>query len=476
MMNQEQQEAALEVARMVRAGAKTLTEASHQLHREQGINLRSAALVIGVYLRLCQGRAFTFRASRADLEFFMNSFARRAELHDFVAALESLRLHIQHREERGYPVGFNRTVLADSEALYKSMADVPAASGMMGNGDAPPDLERIAQDLNARAKDYRIGKLHQLRKRLKGGQRTARADGSIFARGTIDREGNWAFHYGGRSELQFNIGVEHFEGTRCLRFGVAFSLEPSQTLPDIALLYPKVKRFNEYMTLYPMAFPGFLQWCWAEERSPLYRDAQIRAEFVGPRRFVFFGKYIPWAEYSPECILSTFDQLLPLYEYVEGPEGTEALELQGADRFVFEPNDFDPTESTQYSRAQRVIDVNLRHMVIQRALFVRLREKHGVAHVCCERSSGVGIRVDVMVRSGEEYWFYEVKTGGTARACIREALGQLLEYAYWPGAQRATRLVVVGEPSLDARAREYLAMLRQQFSLPIEYEQQVIDR
>ncbi len=54
---------------------------------------------------------------------------------------------------------------------------------------------------------------------------------------------DWAFHYGGRSEIQYNIGFED-EG---FRFGLAFSLETSQTLPDINLLKPKIKKLN---TLY----------------------------------------------------------------------------------------------------------------------------------------------------------------------------------------------------------------------------------
>jgi hypothetical protein len=48
-----------------------------------------------------------------------------------------------------------------------------------------------------------------------------------------------------------------------------------------------------------------------------------------------------------------------------------------------------------------------------------------------------GGRIDLVVRTGEGYEFYEIKTYGSARACIREAIGQLLEYAMWPGAEPA---------------------------------------
>jgi hypothetical protein len=88
-----------------------------------------------------------------------------------------------------------------------------------------------------------------------------------------------------------------------------------------------------------------------------------------------------------------------------------------------------------------------------------------------EKASGVGTRIDVVVRQGNEFWFYEIKTAQSPRACLREALGQLPEYAFWPGAQAASRLIVVGESAIDDDGSEYLRRLRDRFGLPIEYEQ-----
>lgn len=69
-----------------------------------------------------------------------------------------------------------------------------------------------------------------------------------------------------------------------------------------------------------------------------------------------------------------------------------------------------------------------------------------------------------------EYWFYEIKTALTPRACLREAIGQLLEYGFWPGGQEPARFIVVGESPIDDNGQEYLRRLRKRFSLPIEYE------
>ena len=57
---------------------------------------------------------------------------------------------------------------------------------------------------------------------------------------------------------------------------------------------------------------------------------------------------------------------------------------------------------------------------------------------------------------------------------VREAIGQLLEYGLWPGAQEPTRFIVVGETLIDKDGKEYLRRLKKRFSLPMEYETVVI--
>lgn len=55
----------------------------------------------------------------------------------------------------------------------------------------------------------------------------------------------------GRSELQFNIGVEAGPHGNEIRHGVAFSFELSQSVPNIDALVPKARLFSEYLQLYP---------------------------------------------------------------------------------------------------------------------------------------------------------------------------------------------------------------------------------
>lgn len=105
------------------------------------------------------------------------------------------------------------------------------------------NIDRIAAELNGRSALHAIGQLQSIRKTLKGFERLPSR--TIFTGQTI-HEG-WAFHHGGRTELQFNIGRENPDGAEEMRHGVAFSFELSQTLPDINILVPKVRLFNEYL-------------------------------------------------------------------------------------------------------------------------------------------------------------------------------------------------------------------------------------
>lgn len=116
----------------------------------------------------------------------------------------------------------------------------------------------------------------------------------------------------------------------------------------------------------------------------------------------------------------------------------------------------------------------MRQLGMQESLYRQLASKYGAENVGTELSSGEGTSVDVVVRREDAFWFYEIKTVRSPRACLRQALGQLLEYAFWPGSREATRLIIVGETALDDEGAEYLRTLRKRFSLPLEYEHIVV--
>lgn len=125
--------------------------------------------------------------------------------------------------------------------------------------------------------------------------------------------------------------------------------------------------------------------------------------------------------------------------------------------------------STAYARDSQAIEVNLYHNALQHALYEELVKKYGFEQVGTEFDSGNGTRVDVVVKVGGEFQYFEIKTEYSAKACLRQAIGQLLEYSFWPGATAPNKIVVAGPAPLDRSALAYIAELRKRFKLPLEY-------
>ena len=329
------------------------------------------------------------------------------------------------------------------------------------------DIRTIAEQLNQNADRYQIGGLQELRKELKGFSR--RPGSALFSDQTIFD--TFAFHHGGRSEIQFNIGFDGSDG-KALRHGIAFSFETNQTLPDINVLRPQVRLFNEFLTLYPDQYARMRMWHWDSlGRSADYMPSPIPSERVANKVFVFLGVMNPIGEVDTNEILQDFDDLLPLYSYVVSNGSKPPIEEITEAIFDFKPGcTIKKLKATAHLKGDPV-DVALRHNALQLKLYKMLVDEFGQGVVGTELPTGNGTRIDVVVKHSKGLWFYEIKTFHSPRACIRDAIGQLLEYSHWPNGMAAERLFVVGENPLDSNGTEYIATLQKQFSLPIEYRQ-----
>ncbi len=330
------------------------------------------------------------------------------------------------------------------------------------------NIPNIANELNKLASAHPIGKLQEIRKKLKGLKR--RPGNKIFSVQTTNKA--WAFHHGGRKELQFNIG-EDGENGDVLRHGVAFSFELSQTLTTTDVLVPKVKLFNDFIELNADNYSDMRMWHYNPKRSSVYPVGKIPVTLVENGVFVFLGKLHSSNIIDYKNILDDFDRLLALYQYVESAGTTAPLPLLKND-FTFKPGHSKKLTTARFTLTEKELDLDLRHNLLQEALYYQLTLKYGKDAVRTEQPSGVGTLIDMVVKIKNEYWFYEIKTALTPRACLRAAIGQLLEYGYWPGAKEPTRLIVIGENPIDQDAQEYIYRLSKQFSLPIEYEAIVI--
>lgn len=106
------------------------------------------------------------------------------------------------------------------------------------------------------------------------------------------------------------------------------------------------------------------------------------------------------------------------------------------------------------------------HVRMQNYLVQQLRERYPAAEIVCERDF-----VDVTVRTDEEILLFEVKSDLHPLSVVRQALGQVLEYAYHP--RRAhdlpVKLVIAGRRPLEGDDLAYFEQLKQRFSLPLAY-------
>jgi hypothetical protein len=111
------------------------------------------------------------------------------------------------------------------------------------------------------------------------------------------------------------------------------------------------------------------------------------------------------------------------------------------------------------------------HNDIQNKLYAHLSEKLSERNVGTEIDTGNGTTVDVATRYNGETTFYEIKTSASVRSSIRQAIPQLLEYAYWPDLMRANRLVIVSHLPITRSAETYIGYLRRKFGIPLLYLQ-----
>jgi hypothetical protein len=376
-------------------------------------------------------------------------------------------VHIRGSEISALPDYVRKVPLGEKspiELLESGSSRTASSEPMSPNALLVP----LVEEINSRAGSYRIGTLQKIRQALKGMK--SLPPKKLFTRHTI--KGHYAFHHGGRTELQFNVGIESVDGTSYVRHGVAFSFEPSQWHQSMEGLFEKVSRFNEFLQVHPDLFGDFSMWHWEgrDVRSSDHLPTPIAPKLVRLHVFIFLGKRRLPDAVDVDLILSDFDRLLPLYEFVEG-EALFPTTVDTTASFIFTPGPASSRSSTVAEISACTLYVNLRHNQLREALHGILVKKHGAENVRAEHPTPIGVLIDIVLRLDREFWFFEIKTALSARACIRLALAQLLEYAYWPGAQEASRLIIVGEPPLDSKAEMYLEGLRHRFALPVDYQQ-----
>lgn len=136
------------------------------------------------------------------------------------------------------------------------------------------------------------------------------------------------------------------------------------------------------------------------------------------------------------------------------------------------PGGREPTTSSYFRNGAEPSWITPEHGRMQEILRAELRAEYPDATVRCEVNG-----IDLLLESSKERVLFEVKSELCTRRVIREALGQIMEYAYYRDndCNLTVRLVVVGRSSATEDDIEYLSLLRARFGIPIEYRQVKLD-
>jgi len=131
---------------------------------------------------------------------------------------------------------------------------------------------------------------------------------------------------------------------------------------------------------------------------------------------------------------------------------------------------YNPTKlkGVRVSKKRRT-QLKLLHKNIQKKIYEQLNSVYP-GNIGTENNTGYSTKIDLVRRNGKDHIFYEIKTYDDLKMCIREALGQLLEYSCWCGKECASELVIITTHELNKAAHNYLRYVRKQYRIRINYQ------
>jgi hypothetical protein len=114
------------------------------------------------------------------------------------------------------------------------------------------------------------------------------------------------------------------------------------------------------------------------------------------------------------------------------------------------------------------IQIDPLHKKIQNAVANLLKNQYTDLQLETSTNDSGKERVDIkgFSKSEKAWHFFEIKTV-SAKRCIREAIGQILEYAHYPNEDRANKLFIVGPESADEQDKLYIQHLRKKYNIPV---------
>ncbi|MFW5795311.1 MAG: hypothetical protein ACOCV1_07510 [Bacillota bacterium] len=187
------------------------------------------------------------------------------------------------------------------------------------------DISHIANVINEKSEDYKVGNLQYFRNEYKDIQHPNTY--KLFSKWTImndDPENTYIFHSAGRKEFQVNIGYEKFRNE--FRAGFAFSIEPSRSVTDpVKVFKPRIKVYNNYLDQNFDKFSDLMMFHHDENynRSSNYPIKKISDDLIDRGMFIFMGTIFKkeadqtLTEKEYDHILKTLDRIYEIYKHIE---------------------------------------------------------------------------------------------------------------------------------------------------------------
>lgn len=138
-------------------------------------------------------------------------------------------------------------------------------------------------------------------------------------------------------------------------------------------------------------------------------------------------------------------------------------------QFHYGNHDLGGIEKVEYSRVEKVIFFQRKHNEISLKIYEFLKEKYGHENISREQKTNSQNKIDIVRKIDDGFIIYEIKPYYNAKRSIREALGQILEYAHFKNDEKIYQLIIISLVPLEIDEKQYLEKLRLFYNIPIKY-------
>lgn len=155
---------------------------------------------------------------------------------------------------------------------------------------------------------------------------------------------------------------------------------------------------------------------------------------------------------------------------VEGDLLTFLKNSVPADLFNFNEGEAETSGRYQRTTSAATTTVNRLHDQMLKDLKAYLASRKAYDLLSIDKTWFGNNKADVVAKHGDKsYSIFEVKTSSNIRRNIREALGQLVDYACWYDNIKIKQLIIVSPEPLVGEEHAYFKRVKSQFATPVAY-------